>query len=58
MCSDLKRRGDYVKTSCPPCFSMEYMWSVCRDLAGGFFSTDLLKTLTLLLRNKLMYYSD
>ena len=38
---DLKRRGDYVKTSCPPWFGMEYTWSVCRDLAGGFFSTDI-----------------
>ena len=41
MCSDLKRRGDYVKMSCPPWFGMEYMWSVCRDLAGGFFSIDV-----------------
>ena len=39
-CSDLKQRGYYVKTSCPPCFSMEYTWSVCRDLVGGFFSTE------------------
>ena len=32
ICSHLKGRGDYVKTSCPPCFSMEYTWKVCRDL--------------------------
>ena len=41
MCSDLKRHEDYVKTSCPPWSGMEYTWSVCRDLAGGFFSTDV-----------------
>ena len=38
--TDSKRRGDDVKTSCPTCFGMEYLWSVCRGLAGGFFSTD------------------
>ena len=39
MCSVLKRRGDYVKTLYSRCFSMEYTWSVCRDLAGVYFST-------------------
>ena len=41
MCSVMKQRGDYLKTLCLRCFSMEYTWSVCRDLAGGFFSTDV-----------------
>ena len=27
MCSVLKRRGDYMKTSYPPCFGVEYTWS-------------------------------
>ena len=40
VCSVLKRRGDYVET-CPRCFGVEYTWSVCRNLAGGFFSTDV-----------------
>ena len=35
----LKRRADYVKTLCPHYFDMEYTWSVCRNLAGDFFST-------------------
>ena len=38
LCSILKRRGDYMKTSYPRCFGVEYTWSVCRDLAGGYFS--------------------
>ena len=41
VCSALKQCGDYVKTSRPPFFGVKYTWSVCRNLAGGFFSTDV-----------------
>ena len=41
VCSVSKWRGYYVKTGCPRCFDVEYTWSVCRNLAGGFFSTDV-----------------
>ena len=30
-----------VKTFCQCCFHVEYTWSVCRNLNGGFFSTDV-----------------
>ena len=39
--SMLKRRGHYLKTWCPRCWDVEYTWSVCRNLAGGFPSTDI-----------------
>ena len=57
VCSVLKRRGDYVKTSSPRCFDVEYTWGVCRYLTGGFFSTDVFRKLCLFyLRNKLVHY--
>ena len=33
--------NDLQKTSCHRCFDVKHTWSVCRNLAGGFFSTDV-----------------
>ena len=53
----VERRGDYMKMSCLRCFDVEYRWSVCSYLAGGFFSTDICWKLWLFyLRNELIYY--
>ena len=40
-CSVLKRHRDYVKTSRLRCFGVKYKWIVCRDLAEGYFYTDV-----------------